>query len=105
MMGHVAGKRARKWSPKRLEDLDIEDDIRVKIFDALETHQLHFSSEADFSVNPYGHYSLPTDKEIMDVKIRYNLKEYEDLLTWFEASRPQKFGIKQKVQRFMEKQG
>lgn len=104
MVGHVAGKRERQWYPKRLEDIDVEDDIRVKIFDALETHQLYFSTESDFCVNPYSRYSLPTDREISDVKRRYDLKKDEDLLTWFEASRPGKFGVRQKVSSFLERQ-
>ncbi|KAI8068917.1 ClpP/crotonase-like domain-containing protein [Thamnidium elegans] len=104
MVGHVAGKRERHWYPKKLEDIDVEDDIRVKIFDALETHQLYFSTESDFCVNPYSRYSLPSDKEIRDVIRRYNLKKDGELLNWFEASRPGKFGVRQKVSSFIERQ-
>lgn len=104
MVGHVAGKRVCKWKPDKLEDIDVEDDIRVNIFDALETHQLHFATETDFYANPYSQYSLPLQKEISDATRKYNFKDNEDIIVWFEAGRPGKFGVRQKVQDYLERQ-
>lgn len=104
MGGHVAGKRVCTWIPSKLEEIDIEDDIRVNLFDALETHQLHFATETDFHVSPHNVYSLPLQDEIDDAIRRYNFKNNDDIITWFEASRPGKFGVRQKVQDYLQRQ-
>ncbi|KAI7891031.1 ClpP/crotonase-like domain-containing protein [Mucor mucedo] len=104
MVGHVAGKRVCTWIPDKLEDIDVEDDIRVNLFDALETHQLNFATETDFYVNPHGRYSLPLQTEIDDVISRYSFQNSEDIIAWFEVSRPGKFGVRQKVEDYLKRQ-
>lgn len=104
MVGHVTGKRVCTWIPNKLEDIDVEDDIRVNLFEALETHQLNFATETDFYVNPHGRYSLPLQAEIDDVKHRYSFKNNEDIIGWFEVGRPGKFGVRQKVEDYLKRQ-
>ncbi|KAG2204452.1 hypothetical protein INT47_005243 [Mucor saturninus] len=104
MVGHVNGKRVCTWIPAKLEDIDVEDDIRVNLFDALETHQLNFATETDFYVNPHGRYSLPLQTEIDDVISRYSFQNSEDIIAWFEVSRPGKFGVRQKVEDYLKRQ-
>lgn len=103
MVGHVLGKRVCNWSPNRLEDLDVEDDVLVKIFEAVETHQLYFTTERDLIDRSHSQYSLPSAKEIEQIMRQYNFRNIEDAIAHFEEGRPGKFGVRQKVKDYLER--
>ncbi|KAI7906626.1 ClpP/crotonase-like domain-containing protein [Cokeromyces recurvatus] len=95
---HVIHKRAPKWNPPRLEDLDLEEDIRIKFFYANTKRRLFFSNQEDYDLHPYRRFALPSEKEILQTKDLQNLKTVQETVEWFEKDRNGKFGVKQKVE-------
>ncbi|EPB91747.1 hypothetical protein HMPREF1544_01459 [Mucor circinelloides 1006PhL] len=95
---HVIHKKPPRWNPKRLEDLDLHDDIRVKLFHANVKRRLNFRNQEDYHLHPYRRYALPSEKEILETKALFNLKSTEDTIKWFDNDRNGKFGIRQKIQ-------
>ncbi|KAL7335844.1 3-hydroxyisobutyryl-CoA hydrolase, variant 3 [Mucor circinelloides] len=95
---HVIHKKPPRWNPKRLEDLDLHDDIRVKLFHANVKRRLNFRNQEDYHLHPYRRYALPSEKEILETKALFNLKSAEDTIEWFDNDRNGKFGIRQKIQ-------
>lgn len=94
---HVINKKPPKWNPSKLEDLDLDQDIRVKLFHANTRRKLHFLNEEDYHLAPYRRYALPTEKEILGVKSEQNLTK-EGVVAWFEKERNNKFGVRHKVE-------
>ncbi|GAN09502.1 mitochondrial 3-hydroxyisobutyryl-CoA hydrolase [Mucor ambiguus] len=95
---HVIHKRFPQWNPARLEDLDLHDDIRVKLFHANVKRRLNFRNQEDYHLHPYRRYALPSEREILDTKVLHNLKNSEETVRWFDNDRNGKFGVRQKVQ-------
>lgn len=99
----MVNKTTPKWNPARLEDLDLEQDIRVKYFHANVKRRLHFTHTSDFHLLPFRRYALPSEKEILEVKDAQALRTVEDTVVWFEKDRNGKFGVRQKVEDVLER--
>lgn len=95
---HVIHKRAPQWNPARLEDLDLHEDIRVKLFHANVKRRLNFRNQEDYQLHPYRRYALPSEQEILEAKTLHNLNNVEETINWFDNDRNGKFGVRQKVQ-------
>ncbi|KAG2237226.1 hypothetical protein INT48_006630 [Thamnidium elegans] len=92
-----------KWNPARLEDLDLEQDIRVRFFHANVKRRLHFTHTPDFHLHPFRRYALPTEKEILETKKANSLRTVADTVEWFDKDRNGKFGVRQKVEDVLER--
>ncbi|KAI8639113.1 ClpP/crotonase-like domain-containing protein [Parasitella parasitica] len=100
---HVIHKKPPRWNPKRLEDLDLHNDIRTKLFHANVKRRLSFRNDEDYHLHPYRRYALPSEKEILDAKLLHNLQTGEETVKWFSNDRNGKFGIRQKVLDVLER--
>ncbi|KAI8077120.1 ClpP/crotonase-like domain-containing protein [Thamnidium elegans] len=100
---HVVNKKQPKWNPARLEDLDLEQDIRVRFFHANVKRRLHFTHTPDFHLHPFRRYALPTEKEILETKKANSLRTVADTVEWFDKDRNGKFGVRQKVEDVLER--
>lgn len=96
-------KKQPKWIPARLEDIDLDQDIRVKRFHANIRRRLFFSNSQDFHQLPYRRYALPSEKEILDTKFLHSLRTVEDTVQWFEKDRNGKFGVRHKVEDVLDR--
>ncbi|CEP18413.1 hypothetical protein [Parasitella parasitica] len=94
---HVIHKKPPRWSPKKIEDLNLHDDIRTKFFHANIRRRLNFRNNEDYYLHPYRRYALPSEKEILDAKRLHDLQTAEETVQWFNNDRNDKFGIRQKV--------
>lgn len=97
----MVNKTQPKWNPSRLEDLDLEQDIRVRYFHANVKRRLHFTHTDDFHLLPFRRYALPSEKEILEVKKVH--RTVADTVAWFEKDRNGKFGVRQKVEDVLER--
>lgn len=95
---HVIHKQAPKWSPPQLEDLDLQNDIRLKFFHANVKRKLFFANNQDYHQHPYRRYGLPSEKEILETKSLHNLRTVSETVDWFDQDRKGKFGVRQKVE-------
>lgn len=95
---HIIHKQAPKWNPSRLEDLDLDEDIRVRFFHANVARRLNFMNTQDCYRLPYEKYALPSEKEIFEVRSKHNLSTVRDTVAWFEEDRKDKYGVREKVE-------
>ncbi|CEI98658.1 hypothetical protein RMCBS344292_12762 [Rhizopus microsporus] len=95
---HIIHKQMPKWNPGKLEDLDLDEDIRVRFFHANVARRLNFMNTQDCYRLPYEKYALPSEKEIFEVRSKRNLSTVRDTVAWFEEDRKDKYGVREKVE-------
>lgn len=83
--------------------MDLHDDIRVKFFHANVKRKINFRTQDDYHLHPFRRYALPSEKEILDIKLSHNLKTAEETIKWFDNDRNGKFGVRQKVKDVLER--
>ncbi|KAI8970052.1 ClpP/crotonase-like domain-containing protein [Mycotypha africana] len=96
---HVIHKRTPDWKPKKLEDLDLDSDIKVKYFHANVKRKLIFTNEQDdYIEHPYQRYALPTARDILQAYHAEKYKSAEEAVSFFTKERGDKFGLRQKIE-------
>ncbi|ORE22447.1 ClpP/crotonase [Rhizopus microsporus] len=90
-------KQKIEWNPSRLEDVDLEEDIRSRIFHCYAPIIFVPSSRKDYFKRPVN-YTLPTEREILDALLTYELDSVEKVIEWCQATcKGKKYGVVEKV--------
>ncbi|KAI8995002.1 ClpP/crotonase-like domain-containing protein [Pilobolus umbonatus] len=101
---HVVHKRQPQWMPSTLEEVDLDEDICVNLFNANVKQQARFLSNEDFIHHPYRKYSLPLEVDIKADVEKHQFTSRKETLEWFVNKYKKKFGIHQKIEDILNRQ-
>ncbi|KAG1461056.1 hypothetical protein G6F46_005756 [Rhizopus delemar] len=78
-------KKLPQWSPSTLEEIDLELDIRARIFHSFSHWTFDLVYEKDYFERPF-EFTLPNEKEILDAQLVYGLNTIEKATRWFQEN-------------------
>lgn len=98
-------KQKPTWKPNRLEDIDIEKDIRGLYYKEHLTNKRYdyaWNIHDNFDKNngPCNDYVLPTQKEVASIYKKLN-GDGQATINWFLDQSGYKYGVKQKVESIL----
>ncbi|KAG1437212.1 hypothetical protein G6F56_013215 [Rhizopus delemar] len=97
-------KKKPEWTPSRLEDVDLELDIRAKIIHAYAPVRFWTVYKKDYYDRPIN-FALPNEKEILEAQLVNGLNTVEKAVRWFKVNgRGKKYGITEKVTDVLNRQ-
>ncbi|KAI9267349.1 ClpP/crotonase-like domain-containing protein [Sporodiniella umbellata] len=92
------------WSPNKLQDVDLELDIRANIIHAYGPTRYRENNPIDFFERPVN-FCLPTEKEILEAQGVHQLSTPEKAIQWFtEFGNGKRFGLAEKIHHVYRRQ-